>query len=70
MWEFLEHSETGYTEKRIANDIMHNISRDIVNQAIKVTIIVFSDIKHLRRLNRIHEEESLTESWQAFNITS
>ena len=37
-------------EKRIANDIMHNISRDIVNQAINTNaIIVLGDIKQLRR---------------------
>src|SRR5215467_2214297 len=40
----------GCHEKRIANDIIHNISRDIVNQAIKTNaIIVLGDIKHLRR---------------------
>ena len=40
----------GHHEKRIANDIIHNISRDIVNQAIKANaIIVLGDIKHLRR---------------------
>ena len=40
-------------EKRIANDIIHNISRDIVNQAIKTNaIIVLGDIKHLRRRNQ------------------
>ena len=41
--------KTGSHEKRIANDIIHNISRDIVNQAIKTNaIIVLGDIKHLR----------------------
>jgi putative transposase len=40
----------GSHEKRIANDIIHNISRDIVNQAINTNaIIVLGDIKHLRR---------------------
>ena len=40
----------GSHEKRIANDIMHNISRDIVKQAIKINaIIVLGDIKYLRR---------------------
>jgi putative transposase len=40
----------GSHEKRIANDIIHNISRDIVNQAIKTNaIIVLGNIKHLRR---------------------
>jgi putative transposase len=40
----------GSHEKRIANDIIHNISRDIVNQAIDTNaIIVLGDIKHLRR---------------------
>src|SRR5215469_2522230 len=40
----------GSHEKRIANDIIHNISRDILNQAIKTNaIIVLGDIKHLRR---------------------
>jgi putative transposase len=40
----------GSHEKRIANDIIHNISRDIVNQAVNTkAIIVLGDIKHLRR---------------------
>ena len=40
----------GSHEKRIANDIIHNISRDIVNQAININaIIVLGYIKHLRR---------------------
>src|SRR5215831_21010053 len=46
----------GNHEKRIANDIIHNISRDIVNQAINTNaIIVLGDIKHLRmqKLNRL-----------------
>jgi putative transposase len=39
----------GSHEKRIANVIIHNISRDIVNQAINTdAIIVLGDIKHLR----------------------
>ena len=39
----------GSHEKRIANDIIHNTSRDIVNQAINTNaIIVLGDIKHLR----------------------
>ena len=39
----------GSHEKRIVNDIIHNISRDIVNQAINTNaIIVLGDIKHLR----------------------
>ena len=61
----------GSHEKRIANDIIHNTSRDIVNQAIKTNaIIVFGDIKHMRSENRIHKEKGLTESWQAFNTIS
>jgi len=41
--------KVGSHEKRIANDIMHNISRDIVNQAINTNaIIVLGYIKHLR----------------------
>ncbi len=40
----------GSHEKRIANDIIHNISRDIVNQAIMTNaIIALGDIKYLRR---------------------
>ena len=40
----------GSHEKRIANDIIHNISRDIINQAINTNaIIMLGDIKHLRR---------------------
>src|SRR5215469_3360507 len=40
----------GSHKKRIANDIIHNISRDIVNQAINTNaIIVLGDIKHLPR---------------------
>ena len=39
----------GSHKKRIVNDIIHNISRDIVNQAINTNaIIVLGDIKHLR----------------------
>ena len=38
----------GSHEKRIANDIIHKISRDIVNQAINTNaVIVLGDIKHL-----------------------
>ena len=40
----------GSHEKRIANDIIHNISREIVNRAIETNaLIVLGDIKHLRR---------------------
>jgi IS605 OrfB family transposase len=40
----------GSHEKRITNDIIHNISRDIVNQAINTNaIIILGDIKHLRK---------------------
>ena len=43
-------NKIGSHEKRIADDIIHNISRDIVNQAIKTNaMIVLGDIKHLRR---------------------
>ena len=43
----------GSHEKRIANDIIHNTSRDIVNQAIKTNaIVVLGNIKHLRRRNQ------------------
>ena len=43
----------GSHEKRIAINIIHNTSRDIVNQAIKTNaIIVLGDIKHLRRRNQ------------------
>jgi len=48
--------KNGSHEKRIVNDIIHNISRDIVNQAINTNaIIVLGDIKHLRmqKLNRL-----------------
>jgi IS605 OrfB family transposase len=61
----------GSHEKKIVNDIVHNISRDIVNQAINTNaIIVLGDIKHLRTQKKIHEEKSLTESCPAFNTTS
>ncbi|MEW6603924.1 MAG: transposase [Thermoproteota archaeon] len=42
----------GHHEKRIANDIVHKISRDIVNQAIEtkaVIVIVLGNIKYLRK---------------------
>jgi putative transposase len=40
----------GSHEKRIANDIIHKISRDIVNQAVNSdAMIVLGDIKHLRK---------------------
>jgi putative transposase len=40
----------GHHEKRIANDIIHKISRDIVNQAIETNaIIVLGNIKYLRK---------------------
>ena len=40
----------GNHEKRITNDIVHNISRQIVNRALETdALIVLGDIKHLRR---------------------
>jgi putative transposase len=43
----------GSKEKRITNDIIHNISRDIVNQAVeRNALIVLGDIKHLRRIHQ------------------
>ncbi|MGB8933961.1 MAG: hypothetical protein WCC17_02495 [Candidatus Nitrosopolaris sp.] len=43
----------GSHEKRITNDIVHNISRQIVNRAIETdALIVLGDIKHLRRRNQ------------------
>ena len=40
----------GSHEKRIANDIVHNISREIVNGALETdALIVLGDIKHLRK---------------------
>ncbi|MGB6532537.1 MAG: IS200/IS605 family accessory protein TnpB-related protein, partial [Candidatus Nitrosopolaris sp.] len=40
----------GSHEKRITNDIVHNISRQIVNRAIETdALIVLGDIKHLRK---------------------
>lgn len=40
----------GSKEKRITNDIIHNISRQIVNRAIETkAMIVLGDIKHLRK---------------------
>jgi len=40
----------GSHEKRIANDIIHDISRDIVNQAINTNApTILGDIKHLLR---------------------
>jgi putative transposase len=40
----------GSHEKRITNDIVHNISRQIVNRAIESNaLITIGDIKHLRR---------------------
>ncbi|MFZ0514094.1 MAG: hypothetical protein WAM14_20985 [Candidatus Nitrosopolaris sp.] len=40
----------GSREKRITNDIIHNISRQIVARALKANaLIVLGDIKHLRR---------------------
>ena len=40
----------GSRERRITNDIIHNVSRDIVNRAIETNaLIVLGDIKHLRK---------------------
>ena len=40
----------GSREKRITNDIVHNISRQIVNRALETdALIVLGDIKHLRK---------------------
>ncbi|MEW5840907.1 MAG: transposase [Thermoproteota archaeon] len=40
----------GHHEKRIANNIVHNISREIVNQAIETdSIIVLGNLKYLRK---------------------
>src|SRR5215831_9510971 len=61
----------GSHEKRIANDIIHNISRDIVNQAINTNAIIVLAIGTSCVVeNRIHEEKSLTESCPAFNTTT
>jgi IS605 OrfB family transposase len=61
----------GSHEKRIANDIIHKISRDIVNQAVNSdAMIVLGDIKHLRKRRQNTREESSTENLQGFNTTS
>jgi putative transposase len=40
----------GHHERRIANDIVHKISREIVNQAVESkAVIILGDIKYLRR---------------------
>ena len=40
----------GSRERRITNDIIHNVSRDIVNRDIETSaLIVLGDIKHLRK---------------------
>ena len=40
----------GHHEKRIANDIIHKISRDVVNQAVEAkAIIILGNIRYLRR---------------------
>ena len=40
----------GSHEKRITNDIVHNISRQIVNRTFETdALIVLGDIKHLRK---------------------
>jgi hypothetical protein len=61
----------GSHEKRIANDIIHNISRDIVNQAINTNAIIVLGVSNTCVVeNRIHEEKSLTESYLVFNTTN
>jgi IS605 OrfB family transposase len=43
----------GSHEKSITNDIVHNLSRQIVNRALETdALIVLGDIKHLRRRNQ------------------
>ena len=43
----------GSHEKRITNDIVHNISRQIVNRALETDALIFlGDIKHLRSRNQ------------------
>ncbi len=40
----------GDREKRIVNDIIHKINRDIVNQAVETNaVIVLGNIKYLRK---------------------
>jgi putative transposase len=57
----------GSHEKRIANDIIHNISRDIVNQAINTNaIIVLGDIKHLRMQKQNTREKKFNRKLSGF----
>ena len=57
--------------RRITNDIVHNISRQIVNQALKTdALIVLGDIIIYVNENRTNMVESLTESWPGFSITN
>src|SRR5215831_2209773 len=58
----------GSHEKRIANDIIHNISREIVNQAINTNaIIVLGDIKHLRRKNQNTQGREFNRKLSGYN---
>jgi IS605 OrfB family transposase len=61
----------GSRERRITNDIIHTISRDIVNRAIETNaLIVLGDIKHLRKKNKTLWEENSTGNLQDFSITN
>jgi len=61
----------GSRERRVTNDIIHNVSRGIVNRAIETNaLIVLGDIKHLRRKKQTLWEENSTGNLQDFNITN
>ena len=64
----------GHHERRIANDIIHKITREIVNRAIETdSLIILGKLKGLRikrRRRKKEEGESLTEKFPDFHISS
>jgi putative transposase len=60
----------GSHEKRITNNIVHNISRQIVNRAIESNaLITIGDIKHLRRHNTNRKFNRKLTGFQYYKLT-
>ena len=60
----------GNHENRITNNIIHNISRQIVNRAIESSaLITIGDIKHLRRHNSNRKFNRKLASFQYYSLT-
>ncbi len=64
MKKALDTIKIGSHEKRITSDIVHNISRQIVNRAIETEAFILLVISNTYvNENRTNMVESLTENW-------